>query len=338
MSKILTAKSIEEAVRMARGTRMFNESDFARKSLFEKVTYTSATGSEVKLSEYGYLRYQGIMPLNLPDGMRIAILPDIHAPAHNKPVMWALEQFLAEYRPHLLFFIGDSTDMFWLSRWPKPPRQVSNAMQELEESRELHDRLIKASGCLWAFETEGNHENRTNTFLSAIAPQLGGVVDMDSQEPIMNYSKLLGYKSGDRITFVTDERGFGGYGGQIALKGGPRLIHGLPLRPRAGASPRVLADQFGESVLHGHSHRIGENHRETLKGVISATEIGYLANPNHAMMSYHNLLSNGHHGFSAGEVVNGVVNLETIPIIQTMIENRLRFTFWWDDREYVTED
>ena len=37
MSKILTAKSIEEAVRMARGTRMFQESDLARRTLFERL-------------------------------------------------------------------------------------------------------------------------------------------------------------------------------------------------------------------------------------------------------------------------------------------------------------
>lgn len=340
MSKLMTAKTIEEAVKLARGTRMFNESNASRENLFKQISYKTSTGGTALLSEYGFLRYQGIMPLNLPDGIRIVVLPDIHAPAHNKQWLWAIEQFLAEYRPHILIFIGDSTDFFFLSRWPKPPRQGYNAMLELEESRELHDRLIKVSGCLWAFETEGNHENRTNSFLSAVAPQISTLVDMDSQEPIMNYSKLLGYKGdgSEKITFVTDERGFGGYGGCIILNDQIRLIHGLPLRPRAGGSPRVFTDQLGQSVMHGHSHRFGENHRETLTEVLSAQEIGFLANPNRAEMSYHNLLSNGHPGFAAGEVIGGTVNLELIPIIQALHDNRLRYSFWFQDREYVTED
>jgi hypothetical protein len=161
---------------------------------------------------------------------------------------------------------------------------------------------------------------------------------MDSQEPVMNYSKLLGYKGDEKITFVSDERGFGGYGGCIILNGQIRLIHGLPLRPRAGGSPRVFTDQLGQSVMHGHSHRIGENHRETLTEVLSAQEIGYLANPNRAEMSYHNLLSNGHPGFAAGEVIGGTVNLELVPIIQALTNDRLRFSFWYGDREYTTED
>lgn len=338
MSKLMTARTIEEAVKKARGTKMFNESQTARENLFNQITYESSAGGTLPLSKYSFLRYQGILPLNLPDGLRIVVLPDIHAPAHNKQWLWMIEQFLAEYRPHILIFIGDSTDFFFLSRWPKPPRQGYNAMQELEESRELHDRLIKVSGCLWAFETEGNHENRTNSFLSAVAPQISTLVDMDSQEPVMNYSKLLGYKGGERITFVTDERGFGGYGGCIILNGQKRLIHGLPLRPRAGGSPRVFTDQLGQDVMHGHSHRFGENHRETLEETLAAQEIGYLANPNRAEMSYHNLLSNGHPGLAAGEVIGGTVNLELIPIIQAIHENRLRYSMWYGDREYVTED
>ncbi len=90
--------------------------------------------------------------------------------------------------------------------------------------------------------------------------------------------------------------------------------------------------------MHGHSHRIGENHRETLTEVLSAQEIGYLANPNRAEMSYHNLLSNGHPGFAAGEVIGGTVNLELVPIIQALTNDRLRFSFWYGDREYTTED
>ena len=50
------------------------------------------------------------------------------------------------------------------------------------------------------------------------------------------------------------------------------------------------------------------------------------------------LLSNGHPGLAAGEVIGGTVNLELIPIIQALHDNRLRFSMWYGDREYVTED
>ncbi len=253
MSKLMTANTIEEAVRKARSSRIYaNESNAARTNLFNQITYESSTGGNMPLHKYGFLRYQGVMPLNLPDGLRIVVLPDIHAPAHNKQWLWASNSSSRNTARTSSSSSATALTSSSSRAGSKPPRQGYNAMQELEESRELHDRLIKVSGCLWAFETEGNHENRTNSFLSAVAPQISTLVDMDSQEPVMNYSKLLGYKGDEKITFVSDERGFGGYGGCIILNGQIRLIHGLPLRPRAGGSPRVFTDQLG-SVGHARS-------------------------------------------------------------------------------------
>lgn len=37
----------------------------------------------------GYLSFAGILPVDLPDGTRIAVLPDIHVPAHDKLLLWA---------------------------------------------------------------------------------------------------------------------------------------------------------------------------------------------------------------------------------------------------------
>lgn len=340
MSKILTAKTIQEAVALdARERRMFNESEGQRRALFNQVTIETAAGGVLPLHQYSYLRYQGILPLRLPDGFRGVVIPDPHMPAHHKPIFFAFEQFLSDYRPHSLFWIGDSCDFFALSRWPKPPRQVSNLMGELEESREVRDRMKAAAGSVWDFETEGNHDGgRTNSWLMFVGAQIQGLVDMNDQEPVLNYSKMLGYKAGDPITFVSDNRGFGGFGGGILLNGGPLLVHGLLVRPKPGASPRGLADIKGRSVSHGHTHRLGENHRETLTEIITAQEVGMMVNPNHAMMSYANLRTNWHPGFGVITVVNGIVHLETVPVIQTLVNGRLRYSFWYGDREYVTQD
>ncbi|HEY9783909.1 MAG TPA: hypothetical protein V6D17_00815, partial [Candidatus Obscuribacterales bacterium] len=142
MSKLMTATTIQEAVTLAsRERRMFNESEAARRALFEQVTVNTAAGGTLPLSKYGFLRYQGVLSLNLPDGYRGVAIPDPHMPAHHKAIFFAFEQFLTDFRPHSLFWIGDSTDFFALSRWPKAPRQVSNIMGEIEESREVHDRM-----------------------------------------------------------------------------------------------------------------------------------------------------------------------------------------------------
>ncbi len=69
----------------------------------------------------GFLHCAGGFDLHLPDGTKVAIMPERHIPAQDSQVACMLKQWLAEFRPDIIL-IGDAEDMFGISRWPKPPR------------------------------------------------------------------------------------------------------------------------------------------------------------------------------------------------------------------------
>lgn len=287
----------------------------------------------------GYVSFQGILPLDLPDGTRIAVLPDIHVPAHDKLVMWAVKRFLKDYQPHILIFIGDVADVFALSRWGRPPRVAADMQYELDETRRLVDSLMKVSGCVHCFYIMGNHEDRIMRYLKDPAPGVANVLDFNTREPIMSFHGLMGYQEGDPVTFLYDLDERSGYGGAIVVNGDMEFHHGYIVRPKPGASPRADADKTGRSVSHGHTHRTGMavrdlGGRETLR----AFEFGHLVDPTHPYLGYANILNNWHQAIGAGEIVGGKVHLQTLPVKQVMYKGKPKATLVFNGKPYRASD
>jgi len=286
----------------------------------------------------GYLSYAGILPLNLPDGTRIAVLPDIHVPAHDKLAMWAVKAFLKDYQPHILIFIGDVADVFALSHWARPPRVVANQQAELDETRRLVDSLIEISGCLHVFYIMGNHEDRIFRYLTDPASAVANILDFSTREPIMSFHGLMGYKPGDPVTFIYDLAERGGFGGAILINDDLELHHGRIVRPTPGASPRADADETGRSTATGHTHRVGMSVRQATRGEIRAIELGHLVDPTHPYLAYANLTNNWHPAIGAGKVVGGKVHLQPIPIKQVQLNGRAKMALTYAGRIYRTPD
>lgn len=287
----------------------------------------------------GYLSFAGILPVDLPDGTRIAILPDIHAPAHHAKIMWAVMAFLKDFRPHILILIGDVADVFGLSRWPKPPRVSVNLQDELDETRRLIDKLISVSGAYHTFIIMGNHEDRVRRYLTDPASQLSTVVSHSTKEPILSFHELMGYKPGEPVTFIYDLHEAGGFGGALVVNGDMEYHHGFIVRPKPGASPRADADRTGRSVTHGHTHRKGMNARLTTRGMVRGIEGGHLVDPTHAFMGYANLLNNWHPGLDVAIVAGGKVHTQSLPIKQVAGKNgQPKFVFTYAGKVYTQSD
>lgn len=286
----------------------------------------------------GYLSYAGILPVDLPDGTRIAVLPDIHVPAHNKLVMWAVKAFLKDFNPHILIFIGDVADVFALSRWGKPPRVSANFQDELLETRRLVDELMSASKCLHAFYIMGNHEDRIMRYLKDPATGVANVLDFHTREPILSFHGLLGYKAGDNLTFIYDLDERSGYGGGIVVNEDMDFHHGYIVRPKPGASPQADADKTGRSVAHGHTHRFGMTARDMSREVLRAYEFGHLVDPTHPYLGYANLLNNWQLGIGCGEIVDGKVHLQPLPIKQVPYKGKPKYTLVYKGKPYRASD
>jgi hypothetical protein len=292
---------------------------------------------------HAFLTFAGILPLFLPDGTRVVILPDIHSPAHHNPLMWAIEKFLSRYRPHVLILVGDLADIFALSRHPKGLRTVSNAQMEFDVTRRLTDRLIEASGAAFVIIINGNHEDRIYRFMQDMAPQLGSLVHPYTKEPLSFHSQL-GYKADDNVMFIygTEERG--GFEGGLLLNNDLGVHHGIMVRPKPGFSPLGDMDRWMRSIMHGHTHRFGfvardiRPNKEYPSGIMRGLELGCLANMDHSFMAYaKQMWPNWHYGFGAGLVHNGIPHVQPVPISPVKDERgREKLTFTWNG-EIFTE-
>lgn len=288
---------------------------------------------------FGFLTFNGLLPVNLPDGTRVAVLPDLHVPAHNKKVIWAVKAFLKDFQPHIIVLIGDVADVFALSRWPSPPRVVKNMQKELDEARRLVDEFIRISGCLHVFWIMGNHEDRAFRYLTDPAAGVANILDFKTHEPILSFHGLMGYGPKDPVTFVYDLHEKGGYGGGIVVNDDMEFHHGYIVRPQPGASPRADVDRTGRSTAHGHTHRAGFSARETtLKGVLRAYELGHLVDPEHDYLGYANLLNNWHMAVGAGFINGGKVHLKVLPVKQVKIDGQRRFALTFAGKVYVQSD
>lgn len=295
---------------------------------------------------HAYFTFAGILPLFLPDGTRVVILPDIHAPAHNGPLMWAIEKFLWRYKPHVVILVGDLADLFAMSRHPKALRAVVNAQMEFNVTRRVTDRLIEAAQGAFFIIINGNHEDRYYRLLQDLAPQLGGLIHPTTREPLSVHSQL-GYKADDNVLWIygTEERG--GFEGGLLLNNDLGVHHGIVIRPKAGFSPLADMDRWMRSIAHGHTHRFGFVARdlrvpskEYPAGILRGYELGVLADMDHSFMAYsRQMWPNWHYGFGAGLVHNGIVHLQPVPISPVPDERgRDKLTFVWNGEEFTESD
>jgi len=288
---------------------------------------------------YQFLSFEGVLPVHLPDGTRVAILPDIHVPAHNKLVMFAVKKALKDYNPHILILIGDALDVFSLTKWPVPAGIRRDLNSELQQGRRLVDELARAAGCFWTFYIMGNHEDRIWRYLMDMAPHLASIVNVNTGEKILSVPSLLGYKPGDPVTFIFDKAGRGGYGGALYVNDDMEFHHGFIVRPTPGASPRADAQRTGRSTGTGHTHRAGMNAYQTMRGEVVSMEFGHLVDPDHSYLAYANILNNWHHDFGLGLVVDGKIHVEQSPIKKvTMADGKDRWVFRAGGKLYVSSD
>ncbi|HEY9777499.1 MAG TPA: metallophosphoesterase [Planktothrix sp.] len=288
--------------------------------------------------EFKFLTFAGLLPVHLPDGTKIAVLPDIHVPAHHKQIMWAVLRALKDFQPDIVILIGDVADCFAISAWPADPGVTRNVQAELEQSRELADEIMEVSGAYWLFWIMGNHEDRMWRFLTNVAPQLANIVNPTTREKAMAIHDLLGYGPDDHVTFLYDLSERGGFGGGIVVNGDTEYHHGFIVRPKPGASPRADSDRTGRSTTHGHTHRAGMTVRETTTGEVVAVESGHLVDPRHPYLAYANLLNNWHPAVTFDTIVGGKVHSEVLPIDQVEIDGQLRYVLSFKEKDYVSSD
>lgn len=97
------------------------------------------------------------------------IIPDTHAPYHNKK-SWKLVTKVTEHtKPKRVVIQGDYFDCYAVSQHRKDPRRRDMIVDEIRQAREM---LSIFDGCEDKIFIMGNHEYRLDRYLMDFAPQI----------------------------------------------------------------------------------------------------------------------------------------------------------------------
>lgn len=140
------------------------------------------------------------------------IVPDCHAPYHDKRA-WALVMDIAhEFKPDTLVHLGDLADFYSVSSHSKDPSRAISLKDEIEIVRELRGEM-DALGAQRKVYIEGNHEDRLRRYLADRAPELFGMVSTDDLlELTENGWEFIPYRQSAKVgkVYFTHDTGHGG--------------------------------------------------------------------------------------------------------------------------------
>jgi hypothetical protein len=320
------------------------ETEAERIALFRQILING-----LPIEQSTYSSFAGVLPVWLPDGIRVIIYPDAHAPACHWGVLRGIFNFARRFRAHIAINSGDFADMLSLSRHPKNPKTPlpSDPQQEIEASSLLL-RYCMTNGPgapeegrpLWTFAIDGNHEGREESALANFNPVWARFLNPITREPITSVQSLMNFDGRHSITFIRGTGERGGFDGALLLNDHLKVKHGRLVKRIPGESARATSEKEQVSIIMGHTHRSGVSALETTSGdVLVSIDGGCLVDWRRSEFDYATLDHNWHHSFTVLKVLNGRVHAQLIPIFAAPDESGQIFEWftYLDDEGNVIE-
>jgi hypothetical protein len=188
------------------------------------------------------------------------ILPDLHAPYHNRAGFALFMKVARSFQWDYLVSIGDFYDCYSVSRYIKHPKKEWRLYEELTLAKQQCLSPLNGLGIKNRVITLGNHDTRPDTFLQEKAPEVYTQFVQDD---------WLGFRSTGWT--VIDYK-------QNTTIGKALFTHEVG---ETGALAVLNAVQ--DNVVTGHDHQMNYIVRGNAKGIlhVSAT-FGWLGDPDHA--------------------------------------------------------
>jgi hypothetical protein len=241
---------------------------------------------------------------------------DQQIPYHDKRTLDLYFQVMKWFKPHVIDLAGDQSDQFCFSRWsdgrpaefleqikkaakdPEAPDPLVDILQEarfeekpVAEFYQQHRSMNKKSEIFVAL---GNHDVRAFDYFEKKIPEL-----LDQVTP----ESLWGLDSLGIDYIYYNERPKHRYGGI-------HVHHGMSISKHGGESVKNDMDNFGVSMVRGHSHRLAQVSRsfplrnngkgETIRGY----ELGHMMDIYDPGAAYDNV-HNWQQGFAIGHIESG---------------------------------
>ena len=226
------------------------------------------------------------------------IVPDVHAPYHDKRVWNTILKTIETVKPERVVIIGDFADCYAVSNFPKNPMRKQDLRYEIDLARKELLRLVRAADCELIY-CEGNHEFRMERYLCQRAPELYGLVSI---KDLM----LAGTRD---VTWVP-------YRKEIKIG---KVIYMHDCGHAGVYAGRHTLAAVGHNVVFGHTHRGGivtDGNTDGEKHF--CLNVGWAGDPKEADYMYRVKMKDWIHGFGIVEVDNytGLVWPSFVPVMR----------------------
>jgi len=231
---------------------------------------------------------------------RVLFVPDAHHPFVDADAWVLLLKTAREWKPDVLVVLGDFADFYAVSFFSKNPTRKNLLSEELEVTREALTDLVEACGpgCTERVFLEGNHEERLTRYITANAPALAGLMDVDRAIGITEAGfEFVPYKRSYQLGKLRISHDFGKHG------------HGAILDARNTVECNAVI---------GHVHSLGTVYRANIHGDVHVgASFGWLGS--FEAIDYRHAdkaRRDWSHGFGIGRLEeNGNIHLQAIPVV-----------------------
>lgn len=211
---------------------------------------------------------------------KLIILPDIQYPYHHQPSLEAIEQFMPDFKPDILIYLGDQLDLKIIRDWQEGKIRKIEGKRIIEDYKgfdKILTKHIELCGKPQIIFFEGNHEERLERYLDY----------NPNWEGMLEYSIYLRFKERN-IKFIPFGKTWNI--GKLYFTHGPYVIE---------HHAKKVVKAYGRSVIYGHTHTF-QAHTDVspidVHDVHTATSIGCLCSKNPDYMK--NRPSAWVHGFA----------------------------------------
>lgn len=244
--------------------------------------------------------------------MKWLLSSDQQIPYHDKRTLDLYFQVMKWFKPDVIDLAGDQSDQFCFSRWsegrpaeflesikqaakdpevPNPLVDILKLSQDEEKPvREFYEQHRKMNKKAEIFVALGNHDIRAFDYFEKKIPEL---LDQVTPESLWGLDSL-----GIDYIYYSDR--------PKHRYGDIHVHHGMSISKHGGESVKNDLDNFGVSLVRGHSHRLAQVARSfpLRNEVIRGYELGHMMDINDPGASYDNV-HNWQQGFAIGHIESG---------------------------------
>jgi len=171
-------KTFKEQIIQLGKTTLLNNREIAR-----IVNCSEKTVSRYAGSFTDRCKFKTSKDVDMFEIQKTVLLPDIHHPYYDERVMDSVGEFMVDYQPHEIVYMGDQLSLDCISGWNKNKPLLKEGQRLIKDYENFDRDILQVHERITGSETRrtfmiGNHEERVNWYIEQ-HPELEEIIDID---------------------------------------------------------------------------------------------------------------------------------------------------------------